>query len=48
MRWGEIALSVVTFGMLGSIGNTILLERDESPHRTLSAPARLLQRFHMR
>lgn len=52
MRWGEIALSVVTFGMLGSIGNTILLagslERDESPPRTPSALARLLQRFHMR
>lgn len=27
MRWGEVALGVVTLGMLGSIGYTIILAR---------------------
>ncbi|NKY58580.1 hypothetical protein [Nocardia flavorosea] len=51
MRWGEVALSVVTLGMLGSIGYTILLarsiDRDEGMRRTRSALARLLQHFRV-
>ncbi|MFD4407356.1 hypothetical protein ACFWPH_31780 [Nocardia sp. NPDC058499] len=39
MVWEEVALSVVTLGMLGSIGYTILLarsiDRDERPRRIL-------------
>lgn len=52
MRWGEVALSVVTLGMLGSIGYTILLarsiERDERLRRIPSVFERLLQHFHVR
>ncbi|MBF6351613.1 MULTISPECIES: hypothetical protein [Nocardia] len=52
MPWGEVALTVVIFGMLGSIGYTILLARsielDETTPRAPSALERLLQHFHVR
>ncbi|MEU1982815.1 hypothetical protein [Nocardia sp. NPDC019395] len=50
MWWAHIALSALVFGMLGSIGYTILIawsiERDDGTDRTPPTLERLLRRLH--